>query len=401
MRMTADVSRRSFLELLGATAATPVFAGVATPSTDRIVGLRREIVESPVAVALHRARVFTSVFQQNEGEPWMVRKSLAVREYLRTVPLYIRPGDRIAGSISETPGAMPVMAEIGIAENNIYTGENPRRAGYLRGQVPDDIRAYWMNRSLWGQARTQILGQPPFRDVKDVPPATQYKFISNQGHLSPAYSDLLRTGLGGALRRVRERTRGRERCGEERFPAGLGGKPAGRLRVGGTLLPAFVAGGQSRTRPHHSPGRDRTARYVPGGAATDLVRPSGNSYRRARVLLHARSHRPDPLPVLCRGQDGRPNYRPRGSRVVRELRAEDVRQHLLGSGASPDAGIVRGRFHRIRRRPYQPAVLAVPGRRHQPGAARTADLDALASEDRPGVFRLLPSPASRAARASR
>ena len=141
MRMTADVSRRSFLELLGATAATPVFAGVATPSTDRIVGLRRDIVDSPVSVALHRARVFTRVFQENEDKPWVVRKGLALCEYFRTVPLYQRQGDRLAGSLTEKPGAMPVMVELGITPNNIYTGENPKRAGYLRGQVPQAISA--------------------------------------------------------------------------------------------------------------------------------------------------------------------------------------------------------------------------------------------------------------------
>ena len=60
------------------------------------------------------------------------------------------PHDRLAGSISELPGAMPVMVELGIAENNIYTGENPKRQGYLKGQVPEEIRDYWKNRNLWG-----------------------------------------------------------------------------------------------------------------------------------------------------------------------------------------------------------------------------------------------------------
>ena len=89
--------------------------------------MRCEIVNSPVRVALHRAKTFTKVFQETNSQPWIVRKATALRDYFQTVPLYVREHDRLAGSISERPGAMPLNVEIGIAENNIYTGENPQR----------------------------------------------------------------------------------------------------------------------------------------------------------------------------------------------------------------------------------------------------------------------------------
>ncbi|MFW6162610.1 MAG: glycine radical domain-containing protein [Planctomycetota bacterium] len=60
---------------------------------------------------------------------------MALREHSQAVPLFVRPGDRLAGSISETPGAMPVFVELGIAENGIYVGEDPERRGYLRGPI--------------------------------------------------------------------------------------------------------------------------------------------------------------------------------------------------------------------------------------------------------------------------
>lgn len=37
-----------------------------------------------------------------------------MREYFQTVPLYIREHDRLAGSIGELPGAMPLFVELGI-----------------------------------------------------------------------------------------------------------------------------------------------------------------------------------------------------------------------------------------------------------------------------------------------
>ena len=84
-----------------------------------ILALRDDIISSPVAVALYRARVFTRVWQENDGAPWIVLKGMALRAYFETVPLFIRTHDRLAGSISETPGAMPVFPELGIGENGI------------------------------------------------------------------------------------------------------------------------------------------------------------------------------------------------------------------------------------------------------------------------------------------
>ena len=97
------------------------------------------------------------------------------------------------------------MVELGIAENSIYTGENPQRRGYLKDQVPREIREYWANRNMWGRYRTEILGLSPYASCDEVPPTLEYKFISNQGHLCPSYRELLAEGLGGLLRKVEKR----------------------------------------------------------------------------------------------------------------------------------------------------------------------------------------------------
>jgi pyruvate-formate lyase len=180
-------------------------AGAPHSNHTDVLALRRAIIGTPVRVGLHRARVFTAVFEKNEAQPWIVRKAMALRECLETVPLYLREHDGIAGSISESPGAMPVMVELGIGENGIYTGERPERVGYLKDQVPEEIRDYWKNRNAWGRYRTEILGQKPYAGTDEVPRQLDYKFISNQGHLSPSYRELIKVGLGGSLRRVKAR----------------------------------------------------------------------------------------------------------------------------------------------------------------------------------------------------
>lgn len=218
MKSHFGLSRRRFLAAGGAMvgAATAgawpnleVLAGaVKTPNED-MKTLRRAVIDTPVGVASHRAKVFTKVFQETEGKPWIVRKATAMREYFQTVPLYIRPHDSLAGSISEGPGAMPVMVELGIGENGIYLGENPSRKGYLHNQVSVEIRDYWKNRNLWGRYREEFQGKPPVKSHDELPEvAPTYKFISNQGHLCPSYKELLRVGLGGLLGQVRQRRQG-------------------------------------------------------------------------------------------------------------------------------------------------------------------------------------------------
>lgn len=214
MRTWNDLTRRQFLAAAAAatgvavadkfTSAAPTAAPLTTPHAD-IAALRQSIVSSPVRVAAHRAKVFTEVFRATEDRPWVLRKALALAEYFRTVPLYIRDHDGLAGSISELPGGMPVFVELGIGENNIYTGERPDRQGYLQGQVADEVRDYWKNRNMWGLYRTEILGQKPYQTADETPRELGYKFLSNQGHLSPSYGELLRVGIGGVSARVAQR----------------------------------------------------------------------------------------------------------------------------------------------------------------------------------------------------
>jgi hypothetical protein len=159
MKTNGGFTRRQFMAVSGTTVGAIALgrldvqqllaSPVTTPHADMDT-LRQDIVNSPVRVGLHRAEVFTRVFRKTEGKPWVLRKALAMREYFRTVPLYLRDHDCLAGSISEMPGAMPVIVELGIGENGIYTSERPDRKGYLKGQVPEDIREYWMNRNALG-----------------------------------------------------------------------------------------------------------------------------------------------------------------------------------------------------------------------------------------------------------
>jgi len=265
------LSRRAFFGAAGAGALLPALTGRETCSSEHIRQLRRDILDSPMGVALHRARVFTRVFQANENKPWVLRKAMALREYFRTVPLHLRPGDQLAGSISEAPGALPVMVELGIAELGLV--DKPHLQGYLKGQVPEEIREYWKNRNLWGRYRIEILGHPPVKSADELPREAPYKMISNQGHLSPGYREVLRAGLRGILARVRSRRVG------ERDPEKLAFLEAAEQSLLGLLEWA-----QRYSEFLASSGGDRDLKEMARIAAKVAVQPP-STFREALQLI--------------------------------------------------------------------------------------------------------------------
>jgi hypothetical protein len=100
---------------------------------------------------------------------------------------------------------MSLMAELGFGEEG--TDINPQWRGYLKGRVPPDVWAYWKTRNLWGRFAAANPGGPaPISP--DSGRQAPYKFVSNQGHLSPSYGELLKVGFGGLRKRVRERKTG-------------------------------------------------------------------------------------------------------------------------------------------------------------------------------------------------
>ena len=129
------LTRRDFVL---AAAAAPVFAGTLRPSAASNSELRARHPLAPSnipRVALHRAQASSPRSSKpRKTSRGKSAKAMALREYFRTVPLYLRPGDRLAGSISETPGAMPLMAELGFGESG--TDINPAVARLPQRQSP-------------------------------------------------------------------------------------------------------------------------------------------------------------------------------------------------------------------------------------------------------------------------
>ena len=337
MREERHWTRRAFLAFTGAavgaaaagrfTANSVMAASVTTPHADIAALCGRTSSTRRCASRCTGPRCSPRSSRRRKTEPWIVRKALALREYFQTVPLYLREHDRLAGSISELPGAMPVMVELGIGENNIYTSERPDREGYLKGQVPDEIRDYWKNRNMWGLYRTEILGQTARTNRADEVPAACSATSSSptRGISARATANCCGSASAGCWRQVADASRRARRDADKlgvphgrrssRWPglsAWIGRYAEFLGRRGETCDQASRAAELREMARIAAKVADAAARDVPRGAAADLVRPSGDPHRGPRLLLHAR-----PASTSCCCRSTKPTARRAGSTTPR------------------------------------------------------------------------------------
>ncbi|MGD0659592.1 MAG: pyruvate formate lyase family protein [Syntrophorhabdales bacterium] len=95
--MEAEERRRGMLSSLG--------------STDRIRKLSVRSRSTPQTICLHRARAYTEVFDETEGEPLMLRRAKALARTLETLPVVIEEEELIAGRRACRIRCVPIVPE--------------------------------------------------------------------------------------------------------------------------------------------------------------------------------------------------------------------------------------------------------------------------------------------------
>ena len=206
-----ELTRRRFLGAAGSCAGgggrqRPVRRGAGRHAGQRralcalapeTVALRHEIVQSPLCRC---AAPGTDLHQgvSGNGERALDRpQGVALREYFRTVPLYLA---------STTLGRLDQRAARRDAgdgraghrrEQHLHRRASRPRRATSRARCRRRSATTGRTATCGGSYRTEILGQPPVASHDELPAACpHYKFISNQGHLSPSYGELLRVGSG-------------------------------------------------------------------------------------------------------------------------------------------------------------------------------------------------------------
>ena len=172
--------------------------------TPRVKRLRDEMFEWKDSVCLHRPRIVTETYKNNESDPSVVKRAKALRDTLEQMPIYLREGDLIAGTPTSTPGAWIVYPEFSLGTEQIVQTRHNFNVGanFIKDALPEDIKEYWRTRNLY--ARYAAMRRECFGD-RTPPPENWYQLSTALGHITPDFSEVLGGGLEGVIERAERR----------------------------------------------------------------------------------------------------------------------------------------------------------------------------------------------------
>ena len=112
--------------------------------------IRDDLMATDDSVCLERARLVTEAWRRHEGEPVPVKRAKAFAHVLRHMTLDVRSNPVLAGNTSARPRAWMLVPEHGIGIAPQVLIENAGLESHLDGAVPDELLAFWRDRSFGG-----------------------------------------------------------------------------------------------------------------------------------------------------------------------------------------------------------------------------------------------------------
>jgi len=104
-------------------------------------------VNQEITFSVFRPRIYTKVWKETEGEAISIRRAKALKEYLHSVPLFIRPHELLVGYHAEEPNAMTVNLE----QINLSAVDRYIKNGFIKEEAVDEFKEYkeyWSTRNL-------------------------------------------------------------------------------------------------------------------------------------------------------------------------------------------------------------------------------------------------------------
>ena len=167
---------------------------------------------SPMKVSILRSRVYTKIWKETEGQPINIRRAKAFAQYLKEMPLFIRPGDLLAGYYSESPNHFQYCIEISdpaIIDEYITDG-------VIKDDLDEwhDYQSYWDTRNLNNMIKN-FLSEEEW-DIS----STDQKYMEcrptrHTSRTCPDNDTYLELGLNNRLETVRKKIKRLEKEREE------------------------------------------------------------------------------------------------------------------------------------------------------------------------------------------
>lgn len=162
----------------------------------RIERLRRSYFENRPTVCIHRARIYTEVYQETESEPVVIRRGKAFKRYCQEKPIVIQDDELVVGS----PGCRPryvtiapdyswqwVMDELDTlsirAQDPYLISQEQKR------ELREEILPYWKGKSLYEYCEGHVPPETKRLTYRSNLAGMESKRIRGMGHCTPGYGN--------------------------------------------------------------------------------------------------------------------------------------------------------------------------------------------------------------------
>ena len=188
--------------------------------TERITKLRKRVLSAKPTVCTERARFYTEVYSENEDQPVIIKRALALKKTLEKMTIFIDDGELIVGNQSSANRAAPIFPEYAVdwlPEEMDELDKRPGDAFYITEKHKKEltgIAAWWKGKVLWDRGRA--LMSQELRDLQDsaIIKATG-NLTSGDAHIAVDFNKILEVGLSGYFKEIELYHKQVDRSGRE------------------------------------------------------------------------------------------------------------------------------------------------------------------------------------------
>ncbi|MCE5221316.1 MAG: glycyl radical protein [Clostridium sp.] len=179
-------------------------------SSERVCKLKEEILSAQPCVEVERARLITESFKETEDQPIIIRKAKALEKILNEIPVVIRDGELIVGTLSKNPRSAQVFPEF----SNKWLVSEFDRIGKRTSdsyQISEDVKSelvelfkYWEGKTVSELAQAYMPQETKDAMSTNVFTCGNYLF-NGLGHYVVDYGKVIKYGLKGIIEEVQNK----------------------------------------------------------------------------------------------------------------------------------------------------------------------------------------------------
>ncbi|WP_085829211.1 glycyl radical protein [Clostridium massiliodielmoense] len=177
--------------------------------TKRVEKLKEQILSASPCIEVERARLLTESFKETEDQPIILRKAKALEKILNEIPIVIREGELIVGSLTKNSRSAQVFPEF----SNKWLVEEfeklPKRTSdsfQISEEVKSELKEifkYWEGKTVSELATSYMPEETLSAMGAKVFTVANYYF-NGLGHISVDYKKVLELGFKGIVDEIKQ-----------------------------------------------------------------------------------------------------------------------------------------------------------------------------------------------------